>query len=467
MKRIVSLIIICIIITATAQIGVSAASANFTVEDGVLLSYSGDAANITIPTEVYRIESGVFEDNTSIKSVTIPSSVTEIGDKAFYNCSSLSEVAGGENVYSVGAFCFDKTPYLTQSHDEFFTLGKALLWYNGTASQVTLPDGIWSIAPYAFLRCQTIRSFSASDDLSMIGEGAFFECTHLSLVSIPNSVKFIDAYAFTGTSYQAQAGEFVVLGDGILTAYNGGDDEIMIPDSVRLIAPRTFYEYTALSKVKIPSSVYAIGKQAFCQCTSLSDLSLSSGLVHIGEEAFVNCKKLKTLSLPSSVSLVDKGAFLNCTGLEELSLCGKELSVSYGAFAYCTSLKLVLMSSDVSSIYDKAFYKCQSLKAISVSDATVRIPSSAFEECPVFTLSASDKSFAASSLSRVANLDAVKGDSDRDRHLTVLDATVIQKYMASLVDLSFEAKAASDTDYDGYLTILDATRIQKILAHIV
>ena len=125
------------------------------------------------------------------------------------------------------------------------------------------------------------------------------------------------------------------------------------------------------------------------------------------------------------------------------------------------------MSSDVSSIYDKAFYKCQSLKAISVSDATVRIPSSAFEECPVFTLSASDKSFAASSLSRVANLDAVKGDSDRDRHLTVLDATVIQKYMASLVDLSFEAKAASDTDYDGYLTILDATRIQKILAHIV
>ena len=335
MKRIVSLIIICIIITATAQIGVSAASANFTVEDGVLLSYSGDAANITIPTEVYRIESGVFEDNTSIKSVTIPSSVTEIGDKAFYNCSSLSEVAGGENVYSVGAFCFDKTPYLTQSHDEFFTLGKALLWYNGTASQVTLPDGIWSIAPYAFLRCQTIRSFSASDDLSMIGEGAFFECTHLSLVSIPNSVKFIDAYAFTGTSYQAQAGEFVVLGDGILTAYNGGDDEIMIPDSVRLIAPRTFYEYTALSKVKIPSSVYAIGKQAFCQCTSLSDLSLSSGLVHIGEEAFVNCKKLKTLSLPSSVSLVDKGAFLNCTGLEELSLCGKELSVSYGAFAYC------------------------------------------------------------------------------------------------------------------------------------
>ena len=49
----------------------------------------------------------------------------------------------------------------------------------------------------------------------------------------------------------------------------------------------------------------------------------------------------------------------------------------------------------------------------------------------MFTLSASDKSFAASSLSRVANLYAVKGDSDRDRHLTVLDATVIQKYMAS------------------------------------
>lgn len=467
MKKILSLIIVLILAAAAMPVGASAASANFTVEDGVLLSYSGNAASITIPSDVYQISPGVFEGNTSLKSVTLPSSVTEIGDKAFYQCTSLSEVKGGENVYRVGAFCFDGTPYLSSSQDEFFTLGKTLLWYNGTASEVTLPGGICSVAPYAFLRCQTIRSFSASDDLSMIGEGAFFECTHLSLVSLPQSVKFIDAYAFSGTSYQAQAGEFVILGDGILTAYNGISDDIVIPNTVRMIAPRTFYEHTALKKVKLPASVYAVGKQAFCRCTALSQLSLSPGLVHIGEEAFADCKSLRTLSLPSSVSLVDKGAFLNCTGLGELSLCGKELSVSYGAFAYCTSLKLVLMSSDVVSIYDKAFYGCRSLRAISVPDAVVRIPASAFGECPVFTLSASDNSFAASSLSRIATLDAVKGDSDRDRYLTVLDATMIQKYMASLTTLSEEAKAASDTDLDGTISIMDATRIQKILAHII
>lgn len=467
MKKILSFLIAFIITVTMVPVVASAATADFTVDDGVLVSYSGDASEITIPSGVYKIASGVFENNTAIKSVTLPSSVTDIEYKAFHNCTSLSKVQGGENVYSVGSMCFEGTPYLADSSEEFFTLGKTLLWYNGDQAELTLPEGICSIAPYAFLRCQTLRSFSASDDLSMIGEGAFFECTHLSLLDISKSVKFIDAYAFAGTPYQAQAGEFVILGDGILTAYNGSSSEIVIPNSVRLIAPLTFREHTALTKVKIPSSVYAIGRQAFYQCTSLAEVSMASGLVHIGEEAFLNCKKLVSISLPPTLSLVDKGAFFNCTGLRELSLCGSSLSVSYGAFAYCSSLKLVLMSTGVASLYEKAFYGCNSLTAVSVSGETVRFSATTFDECPTFMLSTPQNSFAASFLYRSSTPDYLKGDSDRDHVLSILDATSIQRYMASLTELSYEGMGAADIDYDGHVTVLDATRVQKVLAHIL
>lgn len=448
-------------------IGASAASANFTIEDGVLLSYSGDSSEITVPGEVYRISDGVFEGNTSLKSVTLPSSVIEIGNRAFYGCSSLVEVKGGENVYSVGSLCFEKTPYFFESTEEFFTLGKTLLWYNGDSAEVTLPQGISAIAPYAFLRSSTLGSFSATDDLTMIGEGAFYECTHLSRLSISESVEFIDAYAFFGTPYQAQAGEYVILGKGILTAYNGSDTDLTIPNNVRAIAPRTFYGNADIEKVSLPSSVYTVGRQAFAQCSKIEELSLSTGLVHIGEEAFLNNTSLKKLSFPSTTSLIGKGAFLNCSSLEELSLCGTSLSVSYGAFSYCSSLKTVLMSDGVASVYDRAFYRCNALKAVSVSGETLRIPASAFSSCPKFLLCSDPASFAARALSGVSILDRVKGDSDRDGVLSVLDATYIQKYMASLATLGFEGKAASDIDYDGYVSVLDATRIQKILANLV
>ena len=57
----------------------------------------------------------------------------------------------------------------------------------------------------------------------------------------------------------------------------------------------------------------------------------------------------------------------------------------------------------------------------------------------------------------------ILGDADLDNKVTVLDATAIQKKLASIEVTSFSEKAA-DVDADKKVTILDATYIQKYLA---
>ncbi|MBQ9679150.1 MAG: carbohydrate-binding domain-containing protein [Ruminococcus sp.] len=58
------------------------------------------------------------------------------------------------------------------------------------------------------------------------------------------------------------------------------------------------------------------------------------------------------------------------------------------------------------------------------------------------------------------------GDADLDGEITILDATVIQRFLVGIVEMSDEAQLAADVDGDGEPTILDATLIQRWLVGI-
>jgi lysophospholipase L1-like esterase len=58
----------------------------------------------------------------------------------------------------------------------------------------------------------------------------------------------------------------------------------------------------------------------------------------------------------------------------------------------------------------------------------------------------------------------VYGDVDLDHHVTIVDATMIQRCLAGLNTCSLLQSYLSDADGDGYVTIIDATIIQRFLA---
>ena len=63
--------------------------------------------------------------------------------------------------------------------------------------------------------------------------------------------------------------------------------------------------------------------------------------------------------------------------------------------------------------------------------------------------------------------DYLKGDADLNGKVNVKDATLVQKYVAKLVDLSDDALANAEVDGNGKVNVKDATNIQKFVANLI
>ena len=215
----------------------------FPLDDGTYAVGVGSAkylSNIVIPSTyngkaVTEISRSAFEDCTYLKSIVIPDSITSIRSLAFTGCSSLTSVViSGDLTYMGGTVfnaCTDLTIYckaqsIYSSYDwnvlncpveweikDFGTTENGLLWvqlsndeivianYLGSSSTVTVPSKInnlpvTSIGNRAFYDCTELESVFMPNSVITIGNRAFYGCTELESVFIPNSVITIGDYAF-------------------------------------------------------------------------------------------------------------------------------------------------------------------------------------------------------------------------------------------------------------------------------
>ncbi|MCR5643253.1 MAG: leucine-rich repeat domain-containing protein [Prevotella sp.] len=192
--------------------------------------------------------------------------------------------------------------------------------------------------------------------LSSIGKRAFFACTGLATIRIPNSVKIIDTYSFQSckslvsvtipkgvtsiasgafwnctslTSIDVDEGNSVYVSEnGILfdknlttiMCYPNGKPEntYIIPNSVAIIGDWAFTESYNLTTIIIPESVISIGKYAFAHCYELTSIIIGNSVASIGENAFQQCNNLNSLTIPSSVTKIERCAFEFCDNLSEV-----------------------------------------------------------------------------------------------------------------------------------------------------
>lgn len=150
---------------------------------------------------------------------------------------------------------------------------------------------------------------SVTYSVTSIGDGAFFECTGLTSVEIPNSVTSIGAAAFlycTGLTsidvatdnpnYSSSGGVLFNKGKTTLVAYPGGKQgAYTIPNSVTSIEEGAFYGCTGLTSITIPNSVTSIGDGAFRGCSGLASLTcMATNPPSMGADVFfsVDCSQI-------------------------------------------------------------------------------------------------------------------------------------------------------------------------------
>ncbi len=90
---------------------------------------------------------------------------------------------------------------------------------------------------------------------------------------------------------------------------------VTIPNSVKSIGESAFAWCTDLTTITIPSSVTTIGTSAFQNCTALFTVMLYEGLLSIGDEAFAGCSDLSDITIPQSITFIGHDAFAGCSSL--------------------------------------------------------------------------------------------------------------------------------------------------------
>lgn len=121
-----------------------------------------------------------------------------------------------------------------------------------------------------------------------IGNSAFYNCSSLERITIPDSVTTIGDYAFL-----------------CCTSLEG----ITIPNGVTTIGDAAFSQCTNLASITILNGVTTIGDSAFSQCTSLTSIIIPDSVKVIGTFAFKNCYRIKYVEIPETVTIIGDCAF--------------------------------------------------------------------------------------------------------------------------------------------------------------
>ena len=145
-------------------------------------------------------------------------------------------------------------------------------------TSVTIPNSVDGIDDYAFRGCSGLTSVTIPNSVTSIGENAFQGCSGLTSVTIPNSVTSIGATAFSGCS-----GLTSIVVDKNNPVYDSRDN------CNAIIETATNTLICGCKKTIIPNSVTSIGRYAFSGCSGLTSVTIPNSVTSIGSEAFSNC----------------------------------------------------------------------------------------------------------------------------------------------------------------------------------
>ena len=313
--------------------------------------------NSVIPDDgsVTSIGNYAFEYCTGLTSITIPDSVTSIGDYAFSDCDGLTSVKIGSGVTSIGYIAFYACTGL-----EAITVSKDNSLYHSAGNCL-----IESETKTLILGCKS-SVIPADGSVTSIGEYAFYCCSGLTSITIPDSVRSIGSYAF---------------------GYCSGLTTITIPDSVRSIGDNAFYYCSGLTAITIPDSVTSIGEDAFFDCDDLTSITIGSGVTSIGKNAFEYCTGLEAINVSEDnpvyhsagnclIERETKTLILGCKN-SVIPADGSVTSIGDDAF-YCADLTSITIPNSVTSIGSYAFYYCAGLTSITIPDSVTSIGYGAF-----------------------------------------------------------------------------------------
>lgn len=212
-----------------------------------------ELTDVVIPNEVFAIKQYAFYSYKYLSSISIGNQVSYIGWSSFEGCKNLTSVSIPNSIIKIEGRAFKDCQNLTNVH-----IVDLLSWCQIDFSSNTsnpLCNGA-----KLHINKEELISITIPAEITEIKRYAFYNCSNLLDVSLPNSVTKIGDLAFSGCNIT----------------------NITLPDSVLEIGSLAF-EYCRLTSITIPNNVAKIGNKAFCYCTRLESVYCKPSIPPAGD----------------------------------------------------------------------------------------------------------------------------------------------------------------------------------------
>lgn len=206
-----------------------------------------------------------------------------------------------------------------------WSLNDGTLIISGSGAMWDFPES--TMAPWYDLR-EEIRKVVLPEQLTSIGELAFYDCDRLTMVDIPDRAESIGEFAFAG----CEKLQLVDLGDGLRSiersAFHGCWEllDVRFPESLEYIGDQAFYDCSSITSVVIPAGVTKLGAATFAYCTSLVRAEIKNEITILPEWTFFGCSSLSTLILPATIKEMENAALRECNNLHTVSYGGSSMT---------------------------------------------------------------------------------------------------------------------------------------------
>lgn len=243
---------------------------------------------------------------------------------------------------------------------------------------------VTSINSRAFYGCSNIKSIVIPESVTSIGSSAFQYCSNLESITLPSHVKEMGWGCFDGCTNLIS---------------------IVFPEGVTGIRSDDVDGCIGLRKVSIPSTVTEIDFVLFDDSRKIDTLIwntnisadpirykenikvviLGENVTTIANNSFKDYSSLTSITIPPNVNSIGSNAFSGCSGLSTVEILSDITAIEYGTFRNCSSLITINIPSGVETIGDQAFYNCRSLSSIEIPSNVHSIGDNAFSNCQSIT----------------------------------------------------------------------------------
>ena len=320
-------------------------------------SYADMITSIVVGDGIRTIGDHAFECCGNLTSVTLPNTVWYIGYHSFYGCYNLPAVDLPDYLEMIGAYAFADCSNL---------------------GSIQFPNTLYMIREWAFAYCTSLQTVYIPKNVSSFGQAAFIGCVSLDGIWVDedNPYYYSDSQ---GVVYEQEtlylhsapvtlSGHYTIPA-GTVGVYDyafyrcSGLTSVTIPDSMQAIGYAAF-AWSGLTSVEFPDNITYMGGSMFEECDSLTSVKLPDGLERIGWGMFMNCDNLTNVEIPDTVTEICGYAFSVCWNLESIDLPSNLQYIWNDAFKDCSSLNNVVIPASVVYIDDFAFRWCESLTKV-------------------------------------------------------------------------------------------------------